>query len=437
MLLVKWDKNTMINVKLLQRIIIFLCMLALFGCAAKSGIPYAPRPIEESPFLERTQTQSRAGLTVTVSVLSPMENRQVFGVDLESQGVQPVWLKIRNESDKSYMFLPISVDPKYYSPGEVSFKFKDDFSKSDYIVMDEYLEKLNLNLTLIPPGKERSGFVYTDMDPGVKYVNAALYSFDELQDFDFFIDVPGITTPSDEVDFDSFYAENEIVNYENTEELRVALEGLPCCTTDKDGNGEGNPANFVFIGRGEDIRDALIRQKWDVAETVPENIQEIETTLFSSGRYRTTPISDFYFYGRRQDLGLQKARQTRRGNLRQRIEMRLWLSPIRFKSEDVWVGAISTDVGSEIKIKDFKIVEEKQIDPNTDEARDYLVEDIVFSGNVSKLGRVKAIEPADSYNPHTNLKEQPWWTDGYRMVFLFQEEPLTLRELEFFPWEGL
>jgi len=425
----------MTHVKLLQQIIIFLCMLALFGCATKSGIPYSPRPVEEVPFHERAQTQSRSGLTVTVAVLSPTESRQVFGVDLESKGIQPVWFKIRNQSDKYYVFLPITADPEYYSPGEVSFLFKGNFSKSNYIVMDEYLEELNFSITLIPPGEESSGFVYTEMDPGIKHVNAALYAWGELEDFDFFFMVPGITTSADTVDFDSLYAENEIVNYEDEEELRTALESLPCCTTDRDGNGEGNPINFVFIGKREDIGDALIRRRWDVAQTVTDYIQEAEINLFSTGRYRTVPLSDFYFYGRRQDVGLQKARRTRRGDLRQRIEMRLWLSPMRLKGNEIWVGAISTDVGSKIKIKDFKLIEEKQIDPNTDEARSYLVQDLVFSRNVSKLGRVGGIEPADRFNPHMNLLDQPWWTDGHRMVLLFQEKPLTLRELEFFPWE--
>ena len=429
------NKNTMKAFRILRQIVIILFVVCIFGCATNTGVPYSPRPIEGSPFHERAQTQSRAGLTVTVSVLSPTESRQIFGIDLESKGVQPVWFKIRNESDRTYVFMPITADPEYYSPGEVSFMFKGNFSKSDYVVMDEYLEKLNLNIMLIPHGEERSGFVYTESDPGVKHVNAAFYSLNELQDFDFFLEVPGITTPDDNIDFDSLYAENEILNYEDVEDLREALENLPCCTTDEDSNGEGNPINLVFIGPWEDMSDALIRRSWDVAETVPEYVEEVEINLFSTGRFRTTPLSDFYFYGRSQDVGLQKARRTRRGDLRQRIEMRLWLSPMRLKGKEVWVGAISTDVGSKINIKDLKLIEEKQIDPNTDVARDYLAEDMVLSGNVSKVGLVKFIEPADRFNPHMNLKDQPWWTDGYRVVFLFQEEPLTLREIEFFGWE--
>jgi hypothetical protein len=427
----------MIHIQAIQQIVIILCVLSLLGCAAHKGVPYITQPVEESTFHDRAQIQSRASLTVTVSVLSPTESHRIFGVDLESKGVQPVWFKVRNESDQSYVFLPITADPDYYSPGEVSFMFKGNFSKSEYIKMDEYLDELNFDITLIPPGEERSGFVYTEMDPGLKHVNASFYTLNDLQDFDFFLVVPGITTPSDNIDFESLYAANEIVNYEDDEELRKALESLPCCTTDEDGNGEGNPINFVFIGQREDIGDALIRRGWDVAETVPDNLQDKEINLFSKARYRTFPMSDFYLYSRSQDVGLQKARRTRRGNLRQRIEMRLWLSPIRFKDSEVWVGAISTDVGSKIKIKDFKLIEEKQIDPNTDEARDYLVEDIVLSGNVNKLGRVKGIEPADSFSPHTNLKGQHWWTDGNRMVFRFQEDPVTLPELEFFSWEGL
>ncbi|MDA2920548.1 LssY C-terminal domain-containing protein [Desulfobacterota bacterium AH_259_B03_O07] len=418
---------------IVRQFTIIIVILSLFGCAKRSSTPYSPRPVEEVPFLERAQTQSRHGLTVTASVLSPAESHEVFGVDLANKGVQPVWVKVENESDSFFTFLPISIDPEYYSPGEIAFMFKGNFIKPDYIKMDEYLEELAMGIGVIPSGEERSGFVYTDMDPGVKQVNVALYTLHQLEDFDFFFKVPGVT--ADAVDFDSLYSEKEIVNYDNEEELRAALESLPRCITNKDGTGKGDPINFVFIGNREDIGDALIRRKWDVAETVSESNRIKRKEFFSTGRYRTMPLSDYYLYGRPQDVGLQKARRTKRGNLRQRIQMRLWLSPTRFKAEEVWVGAISTDTGSKIKWEGLTVIEAHQIDPDIDEARDYLVEDIVFSRNVSKLGKVKGIEPATRYKPHVNLLDQPWWTDGYRVVFLFQEEPVTLTELEFFPWE--
>ena len=70
----------------------------LVGCAT-----YRPRPVEEVPgFLERAQTRSRAGLTVTVSVLSNLESQQIFGVNLAGEGIQPVWLAVENESSMDY-----------------------------------------------------------------------------------------------------------------------------------------------------------------------------------------------------------------------------------------------------------------------------------------------------------------------------------------------
>ena len=423
----------MTSLQFLRQIIIILCIISLFGCARKSSVPYSPRPFEEVPFLNRAQTQNRHGLTVTAAVLSPEESHQIFGINLANKGVQPVWVKVKNQSDNFFVLLPISIDPQYYSPGEVAFMFKGDFSEADYIKLDEYLEDLSMGIEVILSGEEESGFIFTEMDTGVKQVSVALYTLHQLEDFDFFFAVPGVTAKT--VDFDSIYPESEIVNIDDEDQLRAALESLPCCTTDKDSTGKGDPINFVFIGKREDIGDALIRREWDVAERVSESIETKRNYYFATGRYRTTPLSDYYLYGRPQDVGFQKVRRTKRGNVRQRIQMRLWLSPLRFKGKEIWVGAVSMDTGSKFDWKSLFAEQSQQIDPDMDESREYLVEDIVFSGNVIKLGKVKGVEPATKDKPHTNLLDQPWWSDGYRAVFLFREKPVTLDELEFFPWE--
>jgi hypothetical protein len=46
--------------------------------------------------------------------------------------------------------------------------------------------------------------------------------------------------------------------------------------------------------------------------------------------YRHSPISPLYVYGRRQDIGWQKAR----GTINERNHMRFWLSPIRFRGQN-------------------------------------------------------------------------------------------------------
>jgi hypothetical protein len=285
------------------------------------------------------------------------------------------------------------------------------------------------------PGKKESGFVYSNLDPGIKYVNVTLYGLNRLERFIFYFEVPGVQTDYKTVDFDSLYSEDEIVDYQDEGELRAALENLPCCTTNKDGSGRaGDPLNFVFIGDAEDILSALIRRRWDVTEPKPESFNIDVQKIFSTARYRTFPMSNLYLYGRRQDAGFQKSRQKEGETFRQRNQIRFWLTPLRFKGDAIWVGSVTRDMGSDLRKRRFWFAPQ-EIDPETDDTRDYLVEDLVFSQGVSELGYVKGVGAAGPESPHTNLMNQPWWTDGYRAVFLFGDSLKTLEDLEYFPWE--
>ena len=51
-----------------------------------------------------------------------------------------------------------------------------------------------------------------------------------LRALTFFIPVPGIKVDHHEVDFESLYAEDQIISYDE-EGLRKALKDLPCCAT--------------------------------------------------------------------------------------------------------------------------------------------------------------------------------------------------------------
>jgi hypothetical protein len=56
-----------------------------------------------------------------------------------------------------------------------------------------------------------------------------------------------------------FLQEEDIVNF-NENELRKALENLPCCATNEDGTKNGDPLDLIFIGSREDISAAFVRR---------------------------------------------------------------------------------------------------------------------------------------------------------------------------------
>jgi LssY C-terminus len=140
-------------------------------------------------------------------------------------------------------------------------------------------------------------------------------------------------------------------------------------------------------------------------------------------------VSDLYVYGRAQDFALQKARD----NIHQRNHLRLWLSPLRYHGKYVWVGQISRDIGSRLTIHTPTLTTHK-IDPDVDEARAALSEDMAYSQNLAKIGFVAGVGAAPKSAPRGNLTTDPYYTDGFRHVLVFDRNPTSLADIEFFPW---
>lgn len=393
---------------------------------------YSPsaNPTNDVPFLLRAETQSREGITVKAVVLSDHESEEVFGVNLARGGVQPVWLRIENQTDTPFSLLFVAMDSDYFSPNEAAYMNHLPFAFSVNELIDQYFQGQAFD-GYIPSGGEAEGFVYTNIDPGVKFVNVTLYGPKRIESFPFLFEVPGITTDYQRVDFKRLNSHNAMVNIETEGELQQALENLPCCTQKNDGSGRNDPVNFVLIGDPDDVFPALIYRGWDVTEpiTFRSGFRAFKS-FFSGARYRTSPMSSLYFYKRHQDIGLQKARST----IHERNHLRLWLSPMKYRGKDIWIGAISRDIGSYFTWRTWWGTAHA-IDPDIDEAREYLMQDLVFSQAVSKVGYVDGVGIGTQDNPHRNFMNQPYWTDGKRAVFLFGSEPTSLAEIEFFSWE--
>jgi hypothetical protein len=146
------------------------------------------------------------------------------------------------------------------------------------------------------------------------------------------------------------------------------------------------------------------------------------------GRYRYSPVSPLYVYGRRQDAAFQKAR----GTIHERNHLRLWLSPMRFKDIPVWVGQISRDIGVRFTTKTILT---HKIDPDVDETRDFLIQDLWYSQGLAEVAYVKGVGPAPISAPRGNLTGDPYFTDGFRAVLWVSSDLVELDAVEFGKWE--
>ena len=282
----------------------------------------------------------------------------------------------------------------------------------------------------ILPNTAVSGFIFTNLDEGEKVVQVDLIASQQIKFFTFFVQIPGMRVDYQMVDFNSLYSAEEIVEL-NEAELRTALENLPCCTTNEEGTDFGDPLNLVIIGDFLDVAATFARRGWLPAEETYSTAvwRTVKSFLFGK-RYRYSPVSSLYAYGRHQDLARQKPRRS----IHERNHLRLWYSPLRFEGKPVFVGQVSRDIGVRFTTKTWPPVTHK-IDPDIDEARHAIVEDLLFSQTLAKVGFVKGTEQATPFRPRQNLTGDPYFTDGLRVVLILDKGPIPMNQIIELDWE--
>jgi len=412
--------------KLHKDIRLALWMLApmlLTGCAS-----FDPKPLDAAPFKERAQTRVDDGVTVTTAVLTTQESEAVLGINIGLRRIQAVWIEVENSQGHPYWLVSSALDPEYYSPDEVAYASRLLLQGRYNNEVTDHLQRVSFR-NPVPAGGTRSGFIFVNLDEGEKELDVDLISRQGAKFFEFYTHVPGIRTHTLEE------AESRYPSKERTEmteaQLRDALEGLRCCTTRQDGSVDGDPLNIVVIGNPDDLFPAFVRRGWHSAEdTYAGSVWKTVNSFLFGHRYRYSPVSPLYHDGRQQDIALQKAR----GTIHRRNHLRLWVTPFRHQEKDVWIGQISRDIGVRFTTHSHSLVTHK-IDPDIDETRTALIEDMMFSQGLERLGFVSGVNPASENDPRHNMTGDPYFTDGLRAVLLFGRQPRHIEDLKFFGWE--
>jgi hypothetical protein len=398
--------------------------LSVFGCASRPFLPSVD-------YKTRAVTRQDGGLHVSAAALSARESATVFGVPLAKRGIQPVWVQVENREDRPYFLLFPGLDPDFYPASEAAEAMGADAASDVRAELDGRFRRLAFR-NPVAPGATVSGFVLTNLDEAVKFVQLDLVANGRARTFSIFAVVPDFLGDYHETGVfkRELYAPSEIVDYADDDAFRAALEALPCCAVDKAGAKPGDPLNLVIVGGLEDAFPALVRRGWRPTEqTWWGSVLRMGTSTLSGDRYPYSPVSNLYLFGRRQDLALQKARD----NIHQRNHLRLWLSPMRYQGKQVWVGQISRDIGSRLTFHSPTFTTHK-IDPDVDEARAALAEDMAYSQGLAKLGLVTGVGAATRDAPRENLTTDPYFTDGLRSVLVFDRKPVSLEQIEVFPW---
>ena len=408
--------------------------LLLLAACASSPTYHPDSSMPEGDWKARAQSQQANGIEVTAAVPSAKEARELFGMPLYKKGIQPVWLRISNSRETGVNFLPVGLDPQYFTPLEVAnadLKEKDAANPTN--VVDEFFIQQGLGTLSVEPGETRTGFIFSKLDEGTKAFNVDIIgsaidgSIRDFDTFTFFIPVPGLNIDHYNVDWRNLYADDEWTDLDDQQLIEI-FEKMTCCVTDKKGKGSGDPLNLVIIGKPRDIYTAFIRAGWDETETVTRT-STLKTigSFLSGGEYRYSPISGLYVFGRPQDVAFQKARV----NIHERNHLRLWMSSATYEGEPVFIGQLSRDIGVRFT---SKTITTHKIDPDVDETREYLLENLVYAQALEKFGYVGGVGEVSFDNPKGNLTGDPWFSDGHRLVLWVTSEPVAVDDLEFVEW---
>ena len=392
-----------------------LAAVILSAVSACASAPYRYEPLSETTIVDRAVSQESGVFRVRASVPGAEETERLFGAPLYDRGIQPVWLEITNSSPARARLILSSVDREYFSPLEVAYIHRKRFSKQGWLDMERHVYANSLHRQ-IAPGGTVSGFVFTNATNGTKAFQVDLVTVDQesdIEQFVFFVDVPGFVPDHAKVDFQGLYLPEEISDVDN-EGLRALVSEFPCCSTNHDGSKEGRPLNLFFVAGGRNLLHALLRSGWD------------ETSYRRDDSYLNAAD---YVFGRPPDAIFRKAR----GRTTERNEMALWLAPVRVDGEPLWVVQMKHNIGRRYEVGDQLLG--VRLDPDADEGPNYTLQDLWYSQTLRHYAFSRSGKFVPRNEPVTDFGGNPWFATGYRLVLWLSGDPIPLSEASAIEWD--
>jgi hypothetical protein len=382
-------------------------------------MPYTHQPLSDFQVEQRAVTEEKGPFRVRASVPSREEAEDILGFPIYKRGIQPVWLEISNNGQNRARFTHVSVDREYFSPLEVAYMHKKYYSRQGWMDMERHLMATAIP-RVVPAGETVSGFIYTHASEGTKNFNVDVFytgSADAgYEEFTFFIEVPGFVPDHVSVDFEALYAAEDIRDLDN-DQLREELMHFPCCSTNRDGSGMGQPVNIVLVAGGKEILKSLLRAGWS------------ETSYEKDDNYLNN-IN--YLFERPPDAVFRKSRG-KTTYTTERNELSLWLAPFRNNGTGVWIGQMKHAIGQRYKINEIFFGAAQ--DPDVDDGRNFLVQNLWYSQSLQAIAfsdKGKAV-PVDA--PVVDFNDNAWFTDGGRIVMWLSENPVALQEARNLQWD--
>ena len=379
-------------------------------------------------FADRIQTKTLDRVTVSACLLQDEEARQRYGVNLAKKGLQAVWLKVVNNSPDENWLLTAHLDPDYFTADEAAYLFRHHWFDKALGATQQHFRDLAMRSRL-EAGRTYEGHVLIPRTEGGRFVEVTINGNGHVRHFGF-----PLRTPDGHFDFEkmnpSAIYSGQTAAKLSLDQLRTRLEKLPPNVTNADGSAAGDPLNIVLVGEPSRMMAALSECGWSFTHRIDSlTVRRMIGAAIYGKPYLTAPVSSLYLFGRPQDLAFQRAR----ANLSQRNHMRLWLAPYTVEGRPVWVGQVSRDVGIKLTRKSPTFTTHV-IDPMVDEARQFLLESLLFRFRIERFGFVRASEPSLPGSPRVNLTGDPYITDGMRLIVFIAPDPVKAENVRNLGW---
>ena len=388
---------------LLRFVTTALLIPAFTGCTTWQ----APPDSDDSDLRQRAVSAVVKDVRLSAAVLGADDSRRLFGEDINATDVQPVWIEVDNPTPHPLWLLRSGTDPDYFSPLEVAWSFHTPLGGQSNDALDNHFDSLDF-FNPIPPGSTRHGIIFTNPHHKTRLLNVDLLGPNQVFPYTLFLPVPGEEPSRAVARIQASAAETATVDHRDAASLRSALKKLPCCATGPDGVATGDPVNVVLVGSFEDVAAAFVRRGFRNAPRAFDDDQRL--------------------FGRPPDVVARKAvREGAPANW-----LRLWLTPMRFQGQPVFAGQAGRPAGGRFaETRDDDVT----LHPDVDEARNLLIQDLFYSGGLTRFGFETSLDSAAAEHGGDPLGSPVYTTDGLKAVLFFATRPMSIAGVRYLDWE--
>jgi len=152
----------------------------------------------------------------------------------------------------------------------------------------------------------------------------------------------------------------------------------------------GDPLNVGLVGNREEISETMKQAGWSPADpiTIRSGVEVAESVVLDRS-YRTAPVSNLYYEGRKEDLAFEKqigASPARRHHVR------FWkVLENGVEGRNVWLGSATLDL--DVGLSKYTGQITHHIDSDIDAERGKLIADLTVAGRLTTIYSVSGVGP--------------------------------------------